>query len=64
VKSKSKETLWLCVLGEIARTRESATAAEGGTHVYLNGKMMEEFTFFLAEIRITSSALSGDTLRP
>jgi hypothetical protein len=26
---------------EIARTRESATAAEGGTHVYLNSKMVQ-----------------------
>jgi hypothetical protein len=45
---------------KIARTRESATAAEGGTHVYLNGKMMQEFTFLLAEIGITSPALSGE----
>jgi hypothetical protein len=45
---------------EIARTRESATAAEGGTHVYLNRKMMQEFTFLLAEIGITSPALSGE----
>jgi LPS sulfotransferase NodH len=37
---------------------------EGSTHVYLNGKMMQEFTFLLAEIGITSPALSGDTLRP
>jgi LPS sulfotransferase NodH len=49
---------------EIARTRESATAAKGGTHVYLNRKMMQEFTFLLAEIGITFPALSGDTVRP
>jgi hypothetical protein len=32
--------------------------------VYLKGKMMQEFTFLLAEIGITSPTLSGDTLRP
>jgi hypothetical protein len=30
--------------------RESATAAEGSSHVYLNDKMMQEFAFLLAEI--------------
>jgi hypothetical protein len=49
---------------EIARTPESTTATEGSSHVYLNDKMMQEFTFLLAEIGITSPALSGDTLRP
>jgi hypothetical protein len=32
--------------------RERATAAEGGTHVYLNSKMKHEFTLILAEIGI------------
>jgi hypothetical protein len=27
--------------GALRRTRESATAAEGGTHVYLNSKMVQ-----------------------
>ena len=36
---------------EIARTRESATAAEGGTHVYLNRKMVQELLAEIWELR-------------
>jgi hypothetical protein len=45
---------------EIARTRESATAAEGGTHVYLNRKMVQELLAEMGESpRPTLNALSG-----
>jgi hypothetical protein len=30
-----------------AKSRERVTAAEYGTHVYLNSKMMQEFTLLL-----------------
>jgi hypothetical protein len=42
----------------IVFARERATAAEGGTHVYLNSKMMQEFTLLL--LKSESPALSGD----
>jgi hypothetical protein len=39
--------------------RERATAAEGGTHVYLNSKMKHEFTLLLL-LKSESPAISGD----
>jgi hypothetical protein len=42
-----------------AKLRERATAAEGGTHVYLNSIMKHEFTLLLL-LKSESPAISGD----